>query len=108
MSIIRVNTVTDMFATIEAMDLKLVGNKLVVNNQHYFHYDEADYDEFLRRAGYEEVELDELPDRVLTKYVKNDESLQAYAYFMRTEWISINERISMYNECISNLQSLKS
>src|SRR3990172_9200080 len=103
---ITFNTVGNETQTEEELWIKEVGEYWVIDNRFYFKPHKDEFEWFLHRAGYEEIVTDELPERVVTKYIKTDESRNAFAYFMKGEWKSIHEEIETHQNRINELNKL--
>jgi len=89
---------------VEELYIREVGGNWVIDNRFYFKFNLMAFEGFLHRAGYEEVDTDDLPERVVTKFIINDESKNAFAYYMESSWISIHGEIELLQNQIEKLK----
>lgn len=80
-------------------------NVAVVNNTHFVHFTEYGYNEFCKDAGYCDY-TDMLPEAVVEKPIKNNESLLAYCYAYKHEWVEIAQQIQHHESQIEKLKAL--
>lgn len=84
----------------------LNGINVIVIDGYFFSYSEYTYKEFLKQcSSYVDV-LDMWPEEMRQTVKMNDESLTAFAWWNRSKWESIEEKITYHKSQIEKLEML--
>lgn len=85
---------------------KLNGLDIIVINGYFFPYSEYTYKEFLKQcSSYVDV-VDMYPEEMRQTVIMNDESLTAFAWWNRSKWENISDKITYHKSQIEKLNTL--
>lgn len=94
--------IPDALAVIKIHD----GHKIIVIDGCFFYYSDYTYRQFCKQTSSYVKVIDNLPESIDTIPIMNDESLTAFAWWNKSKWENIQDKINFHKKEIEKLQTI--